>query len=570
MSDVNSMRIRKYLPYLLVLVAGFFLGSLFWTGSDGSNETPTEAVATTYTCSMHPEVRLDRPGTCPKCGMDLVAGGPKEPLLEGQFQMEEEALALANISTFEVRAMKAPDQTLKLSGIIRTNEKTNTIQTSLFDGRIERLDINFVGQKVRKGQEIGLIFAPELYLAQDKLLTSASYKDTHVKLYKASRYGLGLWKLTDEQIDQILRTREPMLNFPIVADVSGTVTEITARVGNFYSQGDPLFTLSDLSTVWAIFDAYEDQIPHLSVGQQVSILAGAQQGSPVEARISFIEPVLDGDRRTVAVRVDLNNRDGLLKPGMFAEAQVEVGTGREGIWIPKSAVLWTGRRSLVYLRDPASRAVFEAREITLGTSLNEYYEVIDGLQPGDVVVANGTFTVDAAAQLSGNRSMMQPGPNPPHHMHPGTTEPLGLSGGEQQRVGKIVRSYLDLKESLVRSDEEGVRNSAQEQLLLIEDLGASFPGSAQTPAIVEIRGLLEKIAKAGGIKEQRVHFKPLSRQMILLAERLDEVESPLYIQYCPMADGNRGGYWLSLESEIANPYFGDMMLRCGEIRDTLQ
>jgi Cu(I)/Ag(I) efflux system membrane fusion protein len=544
-------------------------------GSNGDSAIEAEKVlkesVVDYTCSMHPEVSLDNAGLCPYCGMELVAATQEYSLGMGQFEMKEDALMLADVKTVRLSTMSEKEGSLKLSGLIRTNDKTNTIQTTLFGGRIDRLDITYTGQKIKKGQEIGLIYSPELYLAQDKLLTSASYKDTHVKLFKASRYGLGLWKLTDEQIDEIIRTGEPMLHFPMVADVSGTVTEIKARVGNFYKEGDPLFVLSDLRTVWAVFDAYENQIEHLSVGQEVVVHTEAYQGRSLKARIDFIEPVFNGATRTVAVRVDLDNKEGLLKPGMFVEAEVSINVNQEGLWIPRSSVLWTGKRSLVYIRSNPEQPVFEAREVTLGTSVNDYYQVLEGLEFGDEIVVNGTFTLDAAAQLSRTKSMMRPAPKTKDHLMDKAIEPLSMGSMSGDQSKKVIDSYLELKEALVLDDFVMAKKAASELLeVLSHNLLSESSENSESIKLQELRSLLNEIVSAENVDEQRREFKPLSAHIIQFVRSTNNYETTFFVQFCPMADGNKGAYWLSAEEEIANPYFGDQMLRCGKITEIFQ
>jgi Cu(I)/Ag(I) efflux system membrane fusion protein len=502
--------------------------------------------------------------------MDLVARQAMGSLLPGQFAMQENALALANISTIRIEPKSAPDGVFRLSGVIRTNEKTDAIQTSLFDGRIEQLNINAVGEYIRKGQKFGMIYAPELYLAQDKLLTSSSYKDTHVKLYEASRNGLGLWKLTDAQIDEILRTRKPMVNFDLTADVSGTVTEVMAKPGNFYAQGDPLFRISNLNTVWAIFDAYENQVGQLRVGQPVSIKIQAFPGKELNAKINFIEPLFDATRRTVAVRVVLNNREGLLKPGMFAEAEVVVDRKSEGIWIPKSAVLWTGKRSLVYLKAPGESAVFEGREISIGNSSAESYEVLSGLNVGDEIVVNGTFTVDAAAQLESKASMMNREPLEDRSIGDQSLRPLNPSGTNAVPTREIIAIYLELKEALVASNPKKAQLLATQQLDLLKGLPVNDMDTDGQQLLGDIRTTLEQIRNSADLTVHRRYFKPLSEKMIVLAGSAKDLSAPLYVQHCPMADGNKGADWLSLEEEIANPYYGDQMLRCGKVTKTLE
>jgi Cu(I)/Ag(I) efflux system membrane fusion protein len=573
MKVYNGFNLKKILQSGWILLLGLLLGALIFGGENvdaESKEATAQANLVTYTCSMHPQVQLEKAGACPLCGMDLVAKNVKSSLLTGQFEMQENALALANISTVRIEPKTSPNGTLRLSGVIQTNEKTDAIQTTLFDGRIDQLNISAVGEYIRKGQKFGMIYSPELYLAQDKLLTSSSYKDTHVKLYEASRNGLGLWKLTDAQIDEILRTREPMVNFALTADVSGTVTEVMAKPGNFYKQGDPLFKISNLNTVWAVFDAYENQVGNLAVGQSVTIKTQAFPGEELQAKISFIEPLFDNSRRTVAVRVVLNNREGLLKPGMFAQAEVFIERQAEGVWIPKSAVLWTGKRSLVYLKAPATSTVFESREITIGSSAGDYYEVVTGLNVGDEIVVNGTFTIDAAAQLDSKTSMMNRKQARGGDIYDGSIKPLQLGSLPQEPAQTTINSYLQLKGALVASNPEQAQKFAGQQLQLLQGIGLELSDPNGQRLLSEMAELLEFIVNSKDLEVHRTYFKPLSEKMIVFAGSLKDPEATLYVQHCPMADDNKGADWLSLEEVIANPYYGDKMLRCGKVVEKIQ
>jgi Cu(I)/Ag(I) efflux system membrane fusion protein len=407
--------LRKIGVYGFFLVFGLILGYLIFNTSE--RNTKDENQVTTYpegrwTCSMHPKVNGEHDGACPLCAMDLVyvATAEKKDMIlsESQFEMTEDALALANVETFVVDSNVVDREVIKLSGKISTNQKTDAVQTSIFNGRIEKLYTNFVGKKVYKGQEIGLIYSPELYLAQDKLLGSISYRETHKSLYDAARNTSGLWKMTDAQIDTMLTQGKPMVNFPIYTDVSGTITEILAKEGSFYKEGEPLFRTSDLREVWAVFDVYENQLDFLEKGSKLRITVRDGAKSVIRAKIDFIEPIMDENKRTVSVRAVLSNRKGNLKPGMFADATVvdNITSKSSRIKIPRSTVLWTGKRSLVYLQPYKNKPIFEMVEVQLGRRLGDYYEVIEGLSYGDEIVVEGAFTVDAAAELKGKPSMM--------------------------------------------------------------------------------------------------------------------------------------------------------------------
>ncbi len=361
-----------------------------------------------WTCSMHPQIVQSEEGDCPICGMDLTPmsaiSGTVHP---EEFTMTKNAVALANIQTTKV-GNRIAKGALILSGKITADESTNTIQASYFTGRIEKLFVNTTGERITKGQKLAVIYAPELIAAQQELLTAASVKETQPQLYTAVRNKLRLWKLSDAQVNAIEEAGRIQEKFPIFATVSGIVTHKISEEGDYVKQGHPLFNVSNLNTVWAEFDAYENQIRVLQDGQHITIQTNAYPDQKFETKLTFIDPQLNSATRTVKVRAVLKNKNNMFKPGMFVKGSVtsiESNTD-QNITIPTSAILWTGKRSIVYVKTKPDQPVFEMREVTLGSSGDDYYTILGGLALGDEVVTNGTFTVDAAAQLQGKKSMM--------------------------------------------------------------------------------------------------------------------------------------------------------------------
>jgi len=404
---------KKYIIYIGILVAGLLLGWLLFGGSStDTTEHNNDEVANAnqlWTCSMHPQVMQPEAGDCPICGMDLIrAESSAEGLAPDQFKLTPNAMALANIQTSVVGNNKADEKGLTLSGKVAENEEANTVQVSYFSGRIERLNISFTGEEVRKGQLLATIYSPELFAAQQELLTASALKESQPALYNAVRNKLKLWKLSEQQINQIETSGKVTENFPVFATVSGTVSEKLVEQGESVRQGQPLFKITNLNTVWANFDVYENQIDLIKKGQAIEITTNVYTNATFPSKVAFIDPVLNAQTRTVTLRAVLDNKNGAFKPGMFLEGEIKVGaTGQdEVISIPSSAILWTGKRSLVYLKANADEPIFEMQEVTLGNAIGEYYEVLEGLQRGDEIVTNGTFTIDAAAQLQGKKSMM--------------------------------------------------------------------------------------------------------------------------------------------------------------------
>ena len=302
---------KKYIVYLGILAVGLLLGWILFGGSskedtDHNHDAVTETNQM-WTCSMHPQIMQPAAGDCPICGMDLIpAESGSDGLLAGQFKLTENAMALANIQTTVVGKGNAEGNTIKLSGKIAENEEANAVQVSYFSGRIERLNVSFTGEEVRKGQLLATIYSPELYAAQQELITAASLKESQPALYKAVRNKLKLWKLSENQINQIEETQKVKENFPVYATVSGTVTEKLVEQGDFIKQGQPLLKIANLNTVWANFDVYENQIELFKKGQEVSVTTNANPNKVFKGKVDFIDPILNSKTRTVTLRVVLN------------------------------------------------------------------------------------------------------------------------------------------------------------------------------------------------------------------------------------------------------------------------
>ncbi len=572
---------KKNTIYIAIAVlAGVLLGYLFFGNSSEDRDAVTphdhNSVAENqmWTCSMHPQIMQPEPGDCPICGMALIpAETGADGLRPDQLVMTENALALANIQTSVVGGTDGPtSKSITLSGTIAVNEEEVAVQASYFDGRIEKLNVNYEGQQVRKGQLLATLYSPELVAAQQELLTAASLKESQPGLYQAVRKKLLLWKLTAEQIKGIEESGKVLENFPVYATVSGTVAELMSAEGDYIKKGQPIAKVSNLSTVWAAFDAYESQLSQFKTGQKISISTNAYPDRSFEVEVSFISPVLDKATRTVTVRATLDNKAGLFKPGMFVAGELEnsiTGMGTEKLYVPASAVMWTGERSLVYVRIKSDQPVFEMREVSLGSRLGDQYEITSGLEAGEEVVTNGTFTLDAAAQLQGKKSMMSRG----------RTEDMGneldkeirliLPDKFQKAFVKLLPTYLKMKDAFVDSKDSEVAKWAQEVLEQMKKLDRSGLGISEKEYLNTSVQLLEKIASSTSLEAQRDHFVNLNEHLVLLTSNLDSLGQTYYVQRCPMANNNKGAIWLSTEEEIRNPYYGDVMLTCGTVEQVL-
>ena len=561
----------KWLRYGLILVTGVFLGWIFFHSSGSQTEKHdhlTEAAqGTVWTCSMHPHIRMDQPGKCPICGMDLI------PLVQGgssshdpdAIHLTREAAALANVITTMV-SKQNPVKEVRLYGKVQADERLYQSQVSHVPGRIEKLFVNFTGEQIRSGQKLAEIYSPELVTAQQELLETVKTKQLQPELYEASKEKLRQWKLTDDQIASIENSGRIIDNFAVLSNTSGTIISRRISAGDYVTAGSVLFEVADLSMVWILFDAYETDLPFLQKGERVKFTIQAMPGSELSGNIVFIDPILDPVTRVAKVRVEAANHSGKLKPEMFATGVVSSSLKdyKDNIIIPGSAVLWTGKRSIVYVKDTSTdEPVFRLREIGLGPALSEGYVVTGGLAEGEEIVTQGTFSVDAASQLEGKPSMMNL-----------QARETGIDKEFIMQVNNLLDQYMKLKDYLVLDDSKMAKQAAtrfQKALSGVEMKRLS--GDSHLKWMDLSGGISESLASIiniGGLEQERKAFQALSKDLYSAIKTFGLMDKTIYYQFCPMYDNNKGGYWLSESEEIRNPYFGKEMLSCGETRETLK
>ena len=576
----------------IAVVVGLLVGYLIF---GGSSETTMEeqvhdhsaemASGEMWTCSMHPQIMQPEPGSCPICGMDLIpADAAGEGLSHSQISMTANAMTLAGVETVTVGEGSASGGTIKLSGKVAVNQESDAVQSAYFNGRIERLNINYEGEEVKRGQQLATIYSPELVSAQQELITAVKLKSTQPALYTAVRNKLKLWKLSESQINQIETSGKVVENFPVYANVYGVVSSIMVEEGDYVKTGSPLVKVANLNSVWAIFDAYENQLALFKKGQTLEVSTKSYPNETFQATISFVDPLLNNSSRTLEVRAELDNKKGLLKPGMFVVGEIKTSESMTAdvVTVPESAVLWTGERSVVYVQPNPGEAVFEMREVALGNLSNGSYPVVSGLEVGEEVVAKGTFTVDAAAQLQGKKSMMNKSGGATMtgheghgmrmdnegHSNMGSTMKMGFSKEVQIKFGDLLQVYLELKDALVASNHEQAQKLAQKGAgiaathtgLQMDDMGRSH--------ISKLGIQLKDMASKRDLEGQREDFVLLSQNMIQIVQQMQGLDQKLFVQHCPMADNNKGANWISAEKEIKNPYYGEAMLTCGSVVHT--
>jgi membrane fusion protein, copper/silver efflux system len=463
---------------LLAFLGGFVFRGMMGNEIPHSHELKTNAAEEKnpefYTCSMHPQIKQSTPGKCLLCGMDLVPVFSTGSHNKGasELTMSPRAMKLAEVESVPVER-KFVTADVRMVGKVTYDETKRFYLTAWVGGRLDRLFVDYTGLSVSKGDHLVELYSPDLYQAQEELL-SAIAASTDMRESKSdylrgraeksivsAREKLRLWGLEETQIEAIEMRKEPSDRITINSPISGVVVHKNAVEGMYVDTGTQIYTIADLSEVWVKLDAYESDLAWLHYGQEVEFRTEAYPGDVFKGKIAFIDPILNAKTRTVKIRVNLPNPGGKLKPDMFVRAVVKsqvagggriMDSGLAGKWIspmhpeivkdkpgscdicgmdlvsveslgyvaaekntaplviPASAPLITGKRAVVYIDLGGGR--FEGREVVLGSRAGDHYLVESGLKEGERVVTKGNFKIDSAIQILAKPSMMNPREDP--------------------------------------------------------------------------------------------------------------------------------------------------------------
>lgn len=426
------MALRRPAVIALIIFIAAALGAGGWyllrgghSADDGHQHEAAGKVE--YTCPMHPFIIKDQPGSCPICNMTLVKkvegdqGTDEERKALGQVALSPTQMVIANVATAPAK-MTSLSREINAVGIVRFDQTRQAKVTAWVAGRIDRLYVNAVGDYVSKGKPVAEVYSPDLVAAQQEYLLALRsrdrLKDSSIPsisqggegLVAAARQRLLLLGVKQHQIDILEKGGEPNVRLPIYTPQPGVVIEKLVVEGQYVNVGDPLFSVADLSRVWVEVEVYENDMAAVKVGQPVEVVSQSYPGKVFTGKATFIYPFLDPKTRTVKVRVELPNRNMLLKPDMFVSAKVKSSVGTV-LTVPVGAVVDTGDRQVVWVE--TKPGTFEPRNVQVGIRSAEGIQIVSGLQAGEKVAASGGYLIDSEAQLRG-------GSGQDHSRHGGT------------------------------------------------------------------------------------------------------------------------------------------------------
>ncbi len=439
---------NKNLIYAVILVVGVLLGAgifyVFTYDSTSENHLHSDEEQL-YSCGMHPDIIENEPGTCPICGMnltpikskssinknesdkgniiywrapmnpnevyespgksqmgmDLVPVYENEGGDEGVVTVDGSVLQSMNVK-MEFVKNRIADSFIYTNGVVTTDERKEFAITSKLSGWIEKLYVNFVGQKVTKWQKLVDIYSPELVAAQQELITALKFQETASKnhsndLVQSAINKLELLDISKKDIDEIIKSKQTQKYLPLYAPSNGTVMIKEVIEGQKITPNKQLMTIVDLSTLWIKADIYESELGKIKIGTDVEVTFNYYPGKIYKGRITFIYPTVDPVSRTISVRMDIKNSNGELKPSMYGNVKIESHVNGEMPSVPETAVIRSGKKNIVVLG--LGEGKFKPVEVTLGSYSDGFYQILKGLKVNDKIVTSGQFMLDSESSL---------------------------------------------------------------------------------------------------------------------------------------------------------------------------
>ena len=577
---MNS-RTLHLLAFLLGGIVVWIAKSLLPHASGPTTSPPTAEVPTRriryYQSPMHPWIRSDHPGRCTICGMELA------PVFEGDAGMESDpnqvtlgtnAIQVLHVAVSEVRK-SSWTRTLRLAGNIDDNDQRHRMISAAVDARIERLEINRIGQEVVAGELLATVYSPSLLAAEREYAALARSRpggdlDPSGKagLLAAARQRLIQMGVLPSQIEALPGKDPSQVTSEIRSPGSGTVVAKRVYEGQYVKEGEALFETADFASMWVQLDAYETDLPWIRIGQAVRIRTPSTPARDWEGKVDFIDPNLDPMTRSTRVRVVLENPlevvDGVSRRVLRHRltAIAEIRSVHESLAVSRSAVLRGGGDPVVYV-DQGGGA-FERRVIQTGRVGDEMLEVLGGLAPGERVVVRGNLLMDAQAQLnSGSPAAMGlPGSG---------SDPAATSRIEETDPTweEFIRLVGGLSESLAADDLSGFQKAIRHYGHVMDPLRSKSKGSAWNREVEALPTLPaeSEFSTLPGARRWYAGFSGAAVAAARAALPPGRIPDLRFLQ-CPMTDralpgGPKKAVWLQLGKAVRNPYFGSAMLDCG-------
>jgi Cu(I)/Ag(I) efflux system membrane fusion protein len=558
--------------FVLIVIVAAIAAAGGWFAAQHQHRPAGAAAASDgkiYSCSMHPQIRSNKPGKCPICGMELAPIGTGQAPSDGSIMLSSNVINVLHVQTEPVRRGTLL-KTLRVAGTIDDDATRHRFVSAYVDGRIDKLFVNYTGAEVVQGQPLATFYSPMLLAAEQEYAlllaqkTNAASVDDQERLIAVAEQRLRRLGLTTEQIKDLAAKRSTNVHTQIVAPVSGTVVQRFVYEGQYVKEGEKLFEIADFSTMWFQFDAYERDLAWFKPGEIVEITTPSVPGKVYRAPITFIDPNLNEMTRSAKVRVTVENPlikvdDGQRRELLhktYGEGSVKVEAPGV-LLIPRSAVLSPGNRPVVYVEK--SPGLYDQRPVKLGRVGDEHWEVLEGLTEAEQIVTSGNMLIDAQAQLD------QGGSSP--SLQPATPD---FTEHQQKAVGDLITLEHNLSAALAADNVQQFNSIASGAGAIVERLATTFADAPEWKDMVAKIKASSQFKPASDLKDARRTFQPFAAVVVEVARRARQQPAFANVRLfrCPMTDQAYPGapktaMWVQTNAPLRNPFFGSEMIDCG-------
>lgn len=569
-----------------IIIYSIFIMSIY---SDETRQNPEKSTdknsgTQSWTCSMHPQIKVPEFGQCPLCFMDLIPLDQKKMLPSNIIELENKLIKSAGILTYPIQKKK-DRKNLSLYGKVVLKPSNKFRVTAWVAGRIDKLFISSVGEFVKKGQALYEIYSPILISAHQELIQalnlvkkaepdSSHFKSLAVNV-QAIRQKLQFLGLSESEINRLENTKELIKHITFYAQRSGIIRHVALKEGEYVKEGESVLLIADMSQLWVEASVYENDVQALKGSIQSLILLDSNPQNEILAELIRIDPFVNPITRASRAIFSIDNSKGLFFEGGFARVQV-VTNSQLGFLIPHSAPLFIGHNAVIFTRRGNQ---FKSTIVRIIEKTESYYRIIGNVKEGDEVVVKGTFKLDSEFQLQAKDSMMSTDQ---------LINPYGSRLDLRRPIEKakdwlakyepdhqfldfsksLFDSYLELHMSLSEDsfDESKEILIELESLIKQQDISKLSMPSQKVLALFKLNLLrsLTDVKDTIIFKDIRIVFDQLSTWIITFMETKWIINRENMIKfYCSMAFDSKGAFWIQEDEEILNPYFGSKMINCG-------
>ncbi len=552
---------------------------------------------------MDPTEIYDKPGLS-KMGMKLLPKYAGEVEDTSATTVKIDPATVQNIGVLTEPVIRGDLKVeIRTVGTLDYNEQNVFLVNTKYDGWIEKVHVNYVGEQVRKGESLFEIYSPDLVSTQEEYLSALRYRDEMKgsgfpealkraeDLLAASRSRLLYWDITDKQIRELEDKGRTTKTLTVVSPVTGIVVQKMdqALEGMYAKAGMNLYKLADLSSLWVHVNIYEYQLPWIKEGQEAEVEISYYPGEIFTGKVLFFYPYLDEMTRTIRACIEIPNADGRLRPEMYATILFSPLAARDAVLVPEMAVLHSGERDVVVLALGDGR--FEPRELKLGLQGSGKYQVLEGLDGDEEIVTSAQFLIDSESNLQeaihkmlmakkdespagemahGSSTKEMEHGSASKDMEPGSDTKHGDHDSHQMKsvvnaphtvaaLKEILEAYLPIWKALAGDSTAHVAENARK----IAEIAGKAAGNASEEMLKKQLKAVEEAAssmKADDLKSARESMKRLSRGLLALFESHEvTLDSNYFIIYCPMVKER----WIQDSEGVMNPFYGLSMLKCG-------